>query len=80
MEDNNEAIQLAAMPDANVELEADDKQAKIQSRRDPAGYIRIPIEHITDVLFEADRGRFYKIKEIPTAPGPAAPGPCTRSR
>ncbi|MCF7983069.1 MAG: reverse transcriptase family protein [Thiohalocapsa sp.] len=63
------ALTLAALIDRDEQSAAGDEQRKIDSRRDLARYIGIPLRHLADVLYEADRSRFYTVKTIPKASG-----------
>ena len=68
MGDNTDRTALPPGTDADAPSAAVDEQIKIGSRRDLAGYIGIP-RHIADLLYEADRSRFYTVKTIPKASG-----------
>ena len=69
MSDNTEPTALAAVTDAKDQSAAVDEQPKIDSRRDLARYIGIPLRDLAGVLYEADRSRFYTVKTIPKASG-----------
>ena len=69
MSDNTEPKALAAGTDTEDQSGAVDEQPRIGSRRDLARYIGIPLRGLADVLYEADRSRFYTVKVIPKASG-----------
>ena len=69
MSDHTEPTALAAAKDAEDQSAAVDEQPRIGSRRDLARYIGIPLRGLADVLYEADRSRFYTVKTIPKASG-----------
>jgi retron-type reverse transcriptase len=69
MSDNTEPTALAAGTDAEDQSAAIAKQLRIDSRRDLARYIGVPLRFVADVLYEADRSRFYTVKTIPKASG-----------
>jgi retron-type reverse transcriptase len=69
MSDNTETNGLGSGTGAAGQSAASDEPPSIRSRRDLARYIGVPLRHLNDVLYAADRSRFYRVREIPKASG-----------